>query len=227
VFEDVHDLPSKVLRNVTAKGDAGTEWLANLPTRIADLERRWDIVVGPTMPNATEAYVAEATARDGRPGVLKLPIPGADKARREAAVLLAADGRGYAQVLEHDPPSGAILLERLGPQLFQLGYPIAAQIETICATLKEAWRAPPFGLALMTGAEKADSLAEAVRQVSPKFEGACSARAIQVALRFADLRRAAFDPAASILGHATPIAGTRSSTPSQAASSSWTPTAFS
>ncbi len=153
------------------------------------------------MPSGTEAYVAETISSLGEPGVLKFPIPGIDKARRELAVLLAADGRGYARVLQHDPASGAMLLERLGPQLFQLGYSLERQIEIICATLGEAWRLPPSDLPLMTGAEKADSLADTVRSVSRRFERACSARTVEVALRFAEQRRAAFDPAASVLGH--------------------------
>ena len=190
-----------MLRNVAAGGDVSAAWLSRLPTLVAELERLWNITVGPTMPSATEAYVSETLSSSGEPGVLKIPIPAADKVRRELGVLLAADGRGYARVLHHDPASGAMVLERLGPQLFQLGYPIKRQIEIICATLAEAWRQPPVGLSLMTGAEKAASLAGAVRSISAKFDGVCSARTIEVALRFAEERRAAFDPAASVLGH--------------------------
>jgi streptomycin 6-kinase len=197
----VPELPSKVLRNVVARGEAGAAWLAQLPTLVGDLEQRWNIAVGRTMPNGTEAYVAETVSSLGEPGVLKVPIPGTNKARRELGVLLAADGRGYARVLQHDPASGAMLLERLGPQLFQLGYPLERQIEIICATLGEAWRQPPPHLPLLTGAEKADLLADTVRSVSWRFESACSARTVEVALRFAEQRRAAFDPVASVLGH--------------------------
>ena len=86
----------------------------------------------------------------GDPGVLKVPTPGAEKARRELAVLLAADGRGYVRVFQHGPASGAMLLERLGSQLFQaLDHPMETQIEIICATLREAWRPPPSGLQKM------------------------------------------------------------------------------
>jgi streptomycin 6-kinase len=53
----------------------------------------------------------------------------------------------------------------------------------------------------MTGAEKAVSLADAVRAIALRFEAACSARTVEVALRFADQRRATFDPASSVLGH--------------------------
>ena len=117
----VPELPSKVLRNVVARGEAGAAWLAQLPTLVGDLEQRWNIAVGRTMPNGTEAYVAETVSSLGEPGVLKVPIPGTDKARRELGVLLAADGRGYARVLQHDPASSAMLLERLGASAIPAG----------------------------------------------------------------------------------------------------------
>jgi streptomycin 6-kinase len=195
------NLPQKVVRNLAALGEAGEDWVARLPALTADLERRWGVAIGETMPNATEAYVAKTTSTLGELGVLKIPIPGVEKAERELAVLLSAQGRGYARVLQHDPASGAMLLERLGPQLFQMGYPTRRQVEIICATLREARRPPPPDLRLMTGAEKADAMADTVRSVTARFEGACSARAIDAAMRFAEQRRAAFDPAASVLGH--------------------------
>jgi streptomycin 6-kinase len=195
------ELPPRVLRNASARGEAGTAWLAHLPALVQNLQRRWNITVGKTMPNGTEAYIAETVSSLGQACVLKVPIPGADKAGRELAVLLAASGNGYARVLQHDPASGAMLLERLGPQLFQLGYPIEMQIEIICATLHEVWRPPPSGLRLMSGADKADTLAGIVKSASQKFDGVCSGRTIDVALRFAKQRRDAFDPAASVLGH--------------------------
>lgn len=194
-------LPPKVARNLAALGEAGADWLAQLPALVDDLQRRWQVTVGSTLPNATEAYVAETVSAQGDLGVLKVPIPGADKAGREYGVLLAAQGQGYVRVLQHDPASGAMLLERLGPQLFQLGYPIRRQVEIICATLLEARRPPPLDLRLMTGAERADSMAQTVRSVTGRFERACTARTVEVALRFAEQRRAAFDPATSVLGH--------------------------
>jgi streptomycin 6-kinase len=198
---DPPELPPKVVRNVAAMGESGAAWLTRLPALVAELQGRWGVTIGRTMPNATEAYVAETTSSQGETTVLKIPTPGGDRARRELGVLLAADGRGYVRLLQHDPASGAMLLERLGPQLFQLGYPIERQIEIICATLQDARRPPPPDLPLMTGAQKADSLADAVRSISPRFAGACSAQTVEAALRFAAQRRAAFDPATAVLGH--------------------------
>jgi streptomycin 6-kinase len=94
-----------------------------------------------------------------------------------------------------------MLLERLGPQLAEAGLSIAAQIEVLCATLKQAWRMPAHGLSLMTGAQKAEHLATAIERVVAKFPDACSPHTAAVALRFARERRMAFDPATSVIGH--------------------------
>jgi hypothetical protein len=52
-------------------------------------------------------------------------------------------GREYARLLAYDPARQAVLQERLGPSLADLGLPVEAQIEIICATLRRAWRIRP------------------------------------------------------------------------------------
>ena len=195
------ELPPKVVRNVAALGETGEAWLSRLPAVVADLERRWGVAIGATMPNATEAYVAEATSATGEAVVVKVPIPGVEKAPRELAVLRAAGGRGYVRLLQHDAASGAMLLERLGLQLAQLGYGADREAEIICATLREAWQAPASDLPLLTGAGKAEAMADTIRSMTRKRPDACSPHTVAVALRFAEARRAAFDPATSVLGH--------------------------
>ena len=50
----------EVVRNKALAAGA-TAWLDELPGLIADLERDWDITVGRPFPDATEAFVAEAS----------------------------------------------------------------------------------------------------------------------------------------------------------------------
>ncbi|MBV9903168.1 MAG: hypothetical protein JO346_01160, partial [Alphaproteobacteria bacterium] len=147
------DLGEKVLRNLEARGEAGRAWLATLPAQVIGLERAWSITVGAAFPRGTEAFAAEAVLADGTLAALKIPIPGADKQGREARVLAAADGRGYARLLRHDPATGALLLERLGPQLAQFGFDMDKQISIICDTLKNTWATPSRDLGLLTGAQ--------------------------------------------------------------------------
>ena len=100
---------------------------------------------------------------DGRPVALKVPIAGLAKADREQSLLQTAGGRGYVQLLRHDADSGAMLLERLGPQLATLGLPIEKQIRIICRTLKQAWMPLPSGVSFPTGVDKASESSRKAR----------------------------------------------------------------
>ncbi len=107
-------VPEKVRRKAALLGEAGRVWLADLPHRIADYERRWSMKVGKPMPNGTEAFVADALGRDGRPVVLKIVMPGVDPAVQELRTFRAARGRGCATFLCADEARNAFLLEKLG-----------------------------------------------------------------------------------------------------------------
>src|SRR5262249_56235086 len=118
---------------------------------------------------ASEAYGAAAVTADGEEVALKIPIPGIEKANRELRTLRAANGRGYVRLLQHDAASGAMLLERLGPQLAQLERPVEKQIEIICSTLRQAWMPLPSGLGVTSGAGKASGLASYIASVWAKL----------------------------------------------------------
>jgi streptomycin 6-kinase len=200
------DLPDKVLRNIAAQGEAGATWLAYLPALVRKLEANWGIKAGQIFLNATEAYAAEAVTADGEEAALKIPIPGIEKVNREFLALQAANGQGYVRLLQYDAASGAMLLERLGPQLAQSGLPIEKQIEIICSTLRHAWMPLPYGLRLMSGAEKASGLVSYIESVWPKLGKPCSEKAIAIGLRFAKARADAFDPNSAVLAHGDPHA---------------------
>jgi streptomycin 6-kinase len=191
----------KVRRKALAIGEAGVAWLAGLDDLVRDLTTEWHLSIGRTLPGGTEAFVAETRTAEGHDAVLKVGIPGLDPTASELRTLLAAQGRGYARVFRHDTARGAMLLERLGPQLSELGLPIDTQIEAICVTLLAAWTAPPDGARFVTGAEKASSLAHFIEVAWRDLATPCSPRTIDMACRFADLRRQAFDPATAVLAH--------------------------
>ena len=191
----------KVLRNIAAQGVAGAFWLEALPDLLDRLEVEWSIKVGRLFPKATEAFVSDAVTADGQPVALKIPIAGLAKAYREQRLLQTAGGRGYVRVLRRDTNSGAMLLERLGPQLATLGFPIEDQIRIICQTLQWAWAPLPPGVRYPTGAEKASEMFSHISTAWPRLGRPCSGKVVEVALRFAEARRDAFDPADSVLAH--------------------------
>ncbi len=187
-------------------GDAGAVWLAGIDGLVRDLAAEWQLSVGEVLSGGTESLVANATTPEGQDAVLKVAIPGLDPAGSELRTLLAARGRGYAKVFRHDGARNATLLERLGCPLHELGLPIDAQLEAICGTLMEAWMPLPAGERFMTGAEKAQSLSDFIAAMWRELGEPCSERAIEMACRFADERRRAFDPAVAILAHGDPHA---------------------
>ena len=195
------EIPDIVRRKALAEGEPGAAWLTGLDRLTADIASEWGVTVGRTLHGGTEALVLEARTADDREVILKLGVPGSAAGGHEAQVLMAAKGRGYAELIRYDAPRRALLLERLGGQLEHLGWSADTQIEAICATLLEAWRMPPDRAAFINGAEKAASLAVFITDLWAQLDRPCSTRAIETALQFAKRRRHAHDPAIAVLAH--------------------------
>jgi streptomycin 6-kinase len=102
-----------------------------------------------------------------------------------------ADGRGCARLLRRDDERSAMLIERLGRQLHELGLPVSRQIEIICTTLHDLWRPVPAGAGLPTVAEKGQWLAEFIARIWEDVDRPCSPRVIDRALVFIERRTAA------------------------------------
>ncbi|MEU6000302.1 aminoglycoside phosphotransferase family protein [Streptomyces sp. NPDC047197] len=196
-------------------GPAGQEWLAELPARIGEMERRWSITVGQPLPGGTSSYVARARTRDGRDAVLKLSLPAADFAGQVRTLRLAR-GRGYAQLFAYDLGRHAMLQEALGPSMERLRPAPRQQIETLCAMLRRAWSVPR---AVDPGPEKASVLGETVGRLWESLGRPCSERVVSLAMVFAGRRAAAFDPDRCVVVHGDPHPGNalRAPTPREGA----------
>jgi streptomycin 6-kinase len=193
-------LPSLVVRNkALAAGAAG--WIEDLPELVARVERDWRITVGRPYDDATEAYVARATLADGTPAVLKLMIPRpGEHARHEIAVLRLTEGDGCVRLLRSDETRGAMLLERLGRPLEQLGLPTRRRHEILCAVARQVWR-PAAGSGLPTGAEKGRWLIDYITATWTELGRPCSERAVDHALACAARRVVAHDDERAVLVH--------------------------
>lgn len=200
---DGYDVPDSVRRKALALGAVGEAWLATLLPRLADVSTRWGLAVGRSLGGGTEAFVAEVTTRDGREAVLKL-LPPTPQVDAEVATLVSAAGRGYAEVYAADSRRGAVLLERLGPTLADLGLPVASQIDAICGVLLEAWSVAPDGASLMSGADKAAALYESILDTWRALGRPEPDPVLDTALRYASERRRRFNPRASVVAHGDP-----------------------
>lgn len=189
-----------------AREVGAVEWLADLGDMVSDLATEWDLEVGDALTGGTEAYVAQATRGDGSPAVLKLMIPrpdsdpGQQAAVHESTVLRLADGNGCAQLYESDVRRGALLLERLGPSLFDLGTPIAQRLQIMVECAGRLWRpAPDAGL--ITGSAKARWLIDHVLMQWDRLDRPCSEQTIHHAVACGERRLAAHDDERSVLVH--------------------------
>lgn len=176
-------------------------WLDDLPLLVARFEQEWGIAVGAAYSDSTEAYVAEAICEGGTPAVLKLLVPrSGDAAENEITVLRLAGGDGCVRLLRNDAVLGALLLERLGKSLHQLGLPIHRRHEILCSTATRVWRpAPDCGLP--TGADKGRWLADFITASWEELDRPCSERAVEYALTCAGRRVEAHRDERAVLVH--------------------------
>ena len=87
-------------------------WIAGLPAMAAAYLDRWQLAIDGPVSSGAVALIIPVVRADGSKAVLKLQ-PVDDETGGEPAALKAWAGRGAVRLLEHDPVSGAMLLERL------------------------------------------------------------------------------------------------------------------
>ncbi len=216
-------LPPTVMAKITTSG-AGW-WLDRLPDLIAEMADRWDLRLGSILGGGTEAFVAEATQADGTPAVLKLLVPHDDEVDAEITAFTLhaalahtspsppgpergghADDDGWARMLASDRSRAALLIERLGAPMNELGIAGPTRRDILCDVAHRAWR-PVTADALAaipglpTGAEKAARLAEMIPAAWDELGRPCEERAIDHAVAVAERRRAAHDDERSMLLH--------------------------
>ncbi|MZE73923.1 aminoglycoside phosphotransferase family protein [Streptomyces sp. SID5789] len=93
-------------------GEAGRAFIDGLPELAASFLRRWELRLdGPSM-HGWAALVLPVVRRDGVPAVLKLQIAD-EESEGEPVALRVWDGDGAVRLLDHDPATGTMLLERL------------------------------------------------------------------------------------------------------------------
>ncbi len=100
---------------VSAFGDVGRDWLARLPSLVADAAGTWQLQVGaPFEPGGNVGWVAPVRRADGTDAVLKVECPG-HRNPWAAKGLQHWAGRGAARLYDADEASQVLLLERCVP----------------------------------------------------------------------------------------------------------------
>ncbi|MFI9123990.1 aminoglycoside phosphotransferase family protein [Streptomyces bikiniensis] len=110
--EDI-DVPDALITSYTKNGgEAERAWIAALPALVAELLDRWRLERDGTPGSGEASLVVPVRREDGGRAALKLQMP-----REETTAALiglrAWKGDGIVRLLDHDPESSAMLLERL------------------------------------------------------------------------------------------------------------------
>lgn len=199
------DVPELVRQRAESSGAAGSDWLRSLPSVVGELSERWQINVGAAFRGGTAGYVAAATDASGSPCVLKIAMPLSLEEHEAFHHSLEAHefaaGRGCARLLNSDSTTAAMLLERLGPNLDDLGLDVAKIMEVIATTLRSFWRPVPAECSLPTGADKALWVAEFIPSMWSQLGKPCSRAVVDRAIAYCEDRAAAFDARTAVLVH--------------------------
>ncbi|PJN31489.1 hydroxyurea phosphotransferase [Streptomyces sp. CB02613] len=104
--------PSLVASYATGFGEAGRAWIAELPSLAADMLERWQLRRDGAVRSGQASLVLPVLRHDGTRAVVRLQLR-----REETAAALTGlrtwNGEGMVRLLDHDPASSSMLLERL------------------------------------------------------------------------------------------------------------------
>ncbi|MFF3032723.1 aminoglycoside phosphotransferase family protein [Streptomyces rubiginosohelvolus] len=136
-------------------GAAGRAFVAALPDLAARLLERWGLRRdGPSMYGMCALVLPVVREADGRPAALKLQAVDEETAGEPVALRAwSAAGAGAVELLDHDPESGALLLERLDERRPLSGEPdVREAVKVLGAVLARLVAVPaPEGLPTLGG----------------------------------------------------------------------------
>ncbi|HET6864268.1 MAG TPA: aminoglycoside phosphotransferase family protein [Solirubrobacteraceae bacterium] len=137
-------IPDRLARTVVAAfGDVGRNWLARLPSLVADAASAWELDVGaPFEPGGNVGWVAPVRRADGSHAALKVECPGHSNPWAAKGLQYWA-GRGAARLLESDQASQVLLLELCEPGTNGDDLDVAAAIDSVASVLAELHAVDP------------------------------------------------------------------------------------
>lgn len=188
-------------------GEFGRLWLDSLPAVVELQCQEWGLQRGEALSSGSRSYVCRVTTADGQRAVLKVALPEAIL-ERQIATLVAAQGRGYVQVLAHDIQRGALLLESLGSSAEESLSNAPAVLSVTAEALRQAWQAPlELCPPLQDESEhKAAGLFALVEQLTTVRIAQGFQAVIDQALRYARQRLKVCSPARQVVVHGDPHA---------------------
>jgi streptomycin 6-kinase len=105
-------LPAKLIRNHSA---SAPDWLAGLPGQVDRYVGEWDLTVDGDVMSGAASLIVPVVRRDGTAAMLKLQRVD-EESESEALALRTWHHDDVVDVLEDDPETSTLLLERLEPR---------------------------------------------------------------------------------------------------------------
>ncbi|MDH6516127.1 streptomycin 6-kinase [Streptomyces sp. SAI-208] len=170
--------PQRLVRALGESGPDADDWVDELPGTAGQAVALRELTVERVqVPGGRSSLVVLVRRPDGTPAVLKLAPPRA-RPESERAALAHWDGRGAVQLLEPFVTEGALLLERLHPDVSVRSLPEAKALLEAAGTLRRLWVEPPGddnAHVFETVAERTGRQAAAMRSASAEVAGLVSA----------------------------------------------------
>ncbi|MFD5574040.1 aminoglycoside phosphotransferase family protein [Streptomyces cadmiisoli] len=178
--------PQRLVRALGETAPDGDDWLEKLPEAAQRAVALRELTVERVqVPGGRSSLVMLVRRADGTPAVLKL-APSRARPESERAALAHWDGLGAVELLDPVADDGALLLERLHPDVSVRSLPEARALLEAAGTLRRLWVAPPAGdaahpfetVAERTGRQAAAMRASAVAdpEAAPLVDAALAAR---------------------------------------------------
>ncbi|MGW1107605.1 aminoglycoside phosphotransferase family protein [Streptomyces sp. NPDC002540] len=181
--------PQRLVRALgESYGDSAADWLARLPalTEQALASTGQELTVDRVAaPGGRSSLVLLVTCSDGTPAALKI-APSTAAPELEQAALAHWNGWGAVRLVATGP--GALLLERLHPEVSLRSLPEAKALLEAAGTVRRLWVEPPAGHGFETVTERTARRTEPMRafatadpDLEPLVSAALAARAELVA----------------------------------------------
>ncbi|MER6416058.1 aminoglycoside phosphotransferase family protein [Streptomyces humidus] len=166
--------PQRLVKALGETAPDGDGWLERLPDTLRQAVALRELTVDRIqVPGGRSSLVVLVRRADGTPAVLKLAPP-RFRPEAERAALVHWDGLGAVQPLDGPETAGALLLERLHPDVSVRSLPEAKALLEAAGTLRRLWVEPPAGRVFETVAERTGRQAEAMRSTAVGSEVAAA-----------------------------------------------------
>ncbi|MFF7458840.1 aminoglycoside phosphotransferase family protein [Kitasatospora sp. NPDC008115] len=151
-------------------GADGRAWARRLPALAEELAQRWDLRPDGAPAHGVVGLVLPVRRADGTGAALKLQ-PVDEETAGEPLALRAWGGRGAVRLLDHDPATGSMLLERLDPARSLLTVPDDLAAAGAIAGLLGELTSCQAPVGVRTLAEVADAMLADVPQACGELAG--------------------------------------------------------